>query len=149
MALKFDPRSTQWLGMRLIVLASRYMQPLYAEIERRHALLRDESAVVTCLSITTAVTAQQIVRYTGRPKNSISRAVTALEARGLLSRSAHPDDSRASHLRLTEAGAQLFTDIRADFAAADTRMLGVLSDEEQRQFGHLLSRVSEASVRWT
>src|SRR5260370_17925166 len=98
---RFDPQSTDWIGLRLAVLSNRYVGSLYPEIVRSQELQRDDVAVLICLSITDATTAQDIVRYTGRPKNSISRSVAGLEKRGLLSRTAHPQAGRAPSLAFT------------------------------------------------
>ena len=112
-ALRFDPASLAWIGLRLTVLSSRYMAPINAELERKRGLSRDDVTVTLCLSITNAGSAQEIVRYTGRPKNSVSRAVTSLEARGFLRRSTDAADRRSSRLVLTARGRRLFDDIAA------------------------------------
>lgn len=51
MALKH--RGRDWIGLRLSVISNRYTYPLYAAIERDHGLLRDEAAVIVCLSFET------------------------------------------------------------------------------------------------
>jgi DNA-binding MarR family transcriptional regulator len=145
---EFQPGSPHWSGLRLVGVVNRCMQPLYAELERREGLLSDEAAIIVCLSITTAVTAQQVARYTGRPKNSISRAVAALEGRGLIGRSPHPEDGRAVRLELTQSGVKMFEDIRADYAAADERLLETLGEEERRVFVELVTRIADASIDW-
>src|SRR5216684_5190373 len=119
--LKFDPASPAWIGLRVTVASNRYIYPLYAELERKHKLLRDDVAVISCLSITSATTAQEIVRYTGRPKNSISRAVAKLEAENVLRRKAHLRDGRASTLYLTPRGKKVFARIKDFFAERDQR----------------------------
>jgi DNA-binding MarR family transcriptional regulator len=147
--LKFDPHSSAWIGLRVTVVSNRYIFPLYAELERKHQLLRDDAAVISCLSITSATTAQEIVRYTGRPKNSISRAVTKLEAEGILRRKAHFRDGRASALYLTPRGKRLFAQIKDFFAERDRRLIKVLSEKEKNEFNRLLTKISEASADWT
>jgi DNA-binding MarR family transcriptional regulator len=147
--LKFDPLSSGWIGLRVAVVSNRYLYPLYAELERKHKLLRDDVAVINCLSITSATTAQEIVRYTGRPKNSISRAVTKLEANGILHRKAHLRDGRASTLTLTLRGKKLFSQIEHFFDERDQRLIEVLSEQEKHEFSRLLTRISEASADWT
>jgi DNA-binding MarR family transcriptional regulator len=143
------PDAPSWAGLRLVVIANRCMQPLYSKLERAYGLARDEAAILVCLSITTAATAQQVARYTGRPKNSISRAVVALVERGLLSRSAHPVDGRAACLELTPAGRKAFEDISGDHAAIDERLLDVLEPDERRLFVELLAKVAAASTDWS
>jgi DNA-binding MarR family transcriptional regulator len=147
--LKFDPLSSGWIGLRVAVVSNRYLYPLYAELERKHKLLRDDVAVINCLSITSATTAQEIVRYTGRPKNSISRAVAKLEAEGILRRAAHLRDGRASTLSLTPRGKKLFTQIKHFFDERDQRLIEGLSEKEKKEFSRLLTRISEGSADWT
>jgi DNA-binding MarR family transcriptional regulator len=147
--LRFDPSSSAWIGLRVTVVSNRYVYPLYAELERKHKLLRDDVAVINCLTITSATTAQEIVRYTGRPKNSISRAVAKLEAQGVLLRKAHLRDGRASTLHLTSRGKKLFAQIEHFFAELDQRLIEVLSEKEKKEFNRLLNKISEASADWT
>ena len=147
-SLKFDPESSAWIGLRVTVVSNRYLYPLNAELERKYKVLRDDVAVINCLSITSATTAQEIVRYTGRPKNSISRAVTKLEAERILRRKAHLRDGRASTLSLTPRGKKLFAQIRGYFAKRDQRLIEVLSDKEKNEFNRLLTKISEGSADW-
>jgi DNA-binding MarR family transcriptional regulator len=147
--LKFDPESSAWIGLRVTVVSNRYLYPLNAELERKYNLLRDDVAVISCLSITSATTAQEIVRYTGRAKNSISRAVAKLEAEKILRRKAHLRDGRASALDLTLRGKKLFSEIKHFFAERDRRLIEVLSEKEKREFSRLLTKISEASADWT
>jgi DNA-binding MarR family transcriptional regulator len=147
--LKFDPESPAWIGLRVTVVSNRYIYPLYAGLERKHKLLRDDAAVICCLAITSAATAQEIVRYTGRPKNSISRAVSKLEAEGILRRNSDPQDGRVSTLSLTTRGKRLFDQIKGYFAERDQRLVEVLSEKEKLQFNRLLNKIAESSADWT
>ncbi len=147
-ALRFDPESLAWIGLRLTVLSSRYMGPVTARLERDRGLSRDDVTVTICLSITNATTAQEIVRYTGRPKNSVSRAVAGLEDRGFLRRNADASDRRASTLSLTVRGRRLFERIADCFQERDGLMLRPLSAPEQRTFNRLLNKIATPSANW-
>lgn len=147
-ALRFDPASLVWIGLRLTVLSSRYMAPVTALLERDQGLSRDDVTVTICLSITNATTAQEIVRYTGRPKNSVSRAVAGLEVRGILRRHTDASDRRSSTLSLTAHGRRLFGRIAACFQARDSLMLGPLSPQERRDFNFLLNKIVTPSASW-
>jgi DNA-binding MarR family transcriptional regulator len=138
-----------WAGLRLHVVDLRIMGPLYNKLQTEHGLFRDEAAMIVCLSVTTATTAQQVIEYTGRPRNSVSRAAISLEERGLIRRSTHPVDGRASLLELTELGREMFDHIKADYAAADEKLLTALKPDEQRAFVELLAKVTTASADWT
>ena len=147
-ALRFDRASLAWIGLRLTVVASRYMGPINAELERTLGLSRDDVAVTICLSITNAASAQEIVRYTGRPKNSISRAVTSLEGRSVLRRDSDAHDRRSSRLSLTARGRRLFEQIAACLVERDHLMLQPLSERERRIFNRLLNKISAPSADW-
>lgn len=147
-ALRFDPASLAWIGLRLTVLSSRYMAPITALLERDLGLSRDDVTVAICLSITNATTAQEIVRYTGRPKNSVSRAVAGLEDRGFLRRHTDASDRRSSRLSLTARGRRLFVRIAARFEERDRLMLVPLSRPEQRTFNRLLNKIARPSANW-
>jgi DNA-binding MarR family transcriptional regulator len=147
-ALRFDPKSLAWIGLRLTVLSSRYMGPINAVLEQDQGLSRDDVTVTICLSITNATSAQEIVRYTGRPKNSVSRAVASLEERGLLRRITDANDRRSAKLSLTARGHRLFDRIAACFVQRDGLMLGPLSEQERRDFNRLLNKIATPSADW-
>lgn len=147
-ALRFDPGSLAWIGLRLTVVTSRYMGPVHAFLERAHGLSRDDVTVTICLSITNATSAQDIVRYTGRPKNSVSRAVTSMEARGFLRRHVDANDGRSSELTLTVRGRRLFGRIATCFMERDRLMLEPLSPQERRAFNRLLNKITTPSANW-
>jgi DNA-binding MarR family transcriptional regulator len=147
-ALRFEPDSLLWIGLRLTVLSSRYMAPINALLEQDEGLSRDDVTVTVCLSITNATSAQEIVRYTGRPKNSVSRAVVTLEERGFLRRDADASDRRSSKLSLTPRGRRLFDRIADCFRERDGLMLGPLSPEERRNFNRLLNKIATPSANW-
>jgi DNA-binding MarR family transcriptional regulator len=147
-ALRFDPNSLSWIGLRLTVLSTRYMGPINALLERDESLSRDDVTVTICLSITNATSAQEIVRYTGRPKNSVSRAVASLEERGVLRRCSDATDRRSSRLSLTARGQRLFDRIAACFVERDALMLDSLSERERRDFNRLLNKIATPSANW-
>jgi len=147
-ALRFDPNSLKWIGLRLTVVSSRYMGPINTALEQQPGLSRDDVTVTICLSITNATSAQEIVRYTGRPKNSVSRAVASLEERGFLRRYIDARDRRSSKLSLTARGRRLFDQIAARFVQRDNLLLDPLSVQERRSFNRLLNKVSAPSADW-
>lgn len=147
-ALRFDPTSLAWIGLRLTVLSTRYMGPINALLERSQGLSRDDATVTICLSITNATSAQEIVRYTGRPKNSVSRAVASLEERGFLRRRPDASDRRSAKLSLTVRGKRLFDRIATCFLERDALMLGPLSPQERLDFNRLLNKIAMPSADW-
>jgi|SRR5471032_2855192 len=145
--LKFDPASSVWIGLRLVVISNRYVTSLYSQIDDQLGLQRDDVAVLACLSITDATTAQEIVRYTGRPKNSVSRAVTGLEASGFLSRAIHPHDGRAATLAVTAKGRRAVKLIGSRAAEHDGRMMADLNEHERQELTRLLNIIGDSSLK--
>jgi DNA-binding MarR family transcriptional regulator len=94
------------------------------------------------------VTAQEIVAATGRPKNSISVAVSKLERKRLLARRPSESDSRRMELRVTAAGREVFRKIVPLLAERERRMLQALSEPERRQFNALLMKVAQKVPEW-
>jgi DNA-binding MarR family transcriptional regulator len=144
-----DPSSLEWIGLKLITVGNRYVNAFYAEIEAELSLQRDDIAVIVCLCITNATTAQEIVSFTARPKNSISRAIIGLTTAGILNRSSHPNDGRAACLSLTKKGHRTYQIIRANATEHDAKLIGDLTDAEKREFNRLLNIVSNSSIRRT
>jgi DNA-binding MarR family transcriptional regulator len=149
---KGDPVPTpsmSWTGLRLSAVANRYTYPLYAEIEQTHGLLRDEVVVVVMVGSGRASTAVEVVAYTGRPKNGISRAVRKLEAEGLLRREAHDRDGRLANLHLERRGEQIYGLIVGYFEARDRKMLAELDEGDRRTLKRILNIISDPASDWS
>lgn len=73
-------------------------------------------------------------------RRSATSVVDELEARGLVERSADPDDRRAVGVRLTPAGAALLREVSTRRRDAAGRVLGTLSQEELRAVRDALAR---------
>ena len=76
---------------------------------------------------------------------SISQMVDRLARRGLLEQAVQPTDRRARLLSATPVGAQLRARLRPALLAAQDRVLGVLSPEDQGILLELLARVVEGN----
>ncbi|MBR1252286.1 MarR family transcriptional regulator [Bradyrhizobium sp. AUGA SZCCT0240] len=133
-----------WIGLRISVVSNRYTAPLYADIERRYGLLRDEAAVLIALAKEEGSSAQEIVEHTGRPKNTISRAVRKLETDGQIQRISDQRDGRAYKLRLTASGSTLFEHLKTLCADRDKALVAPLSIAERAEFDRLLTKLFEA-----
>jgi DNA-binding MarR family transcriptional regulator len=80
----------------------------------------------------------------GLDTSTTAGVVDRLETRGLLRRSASPNDRRVKRLSTTDEGATLLTELDSRVTGAQTRMLNPLSDEEKVQFLDMLTRLVEA-----
>lgn len=65
------------------------------------------------------VTQQMIADFAGIDRMMTSKVMQTLERRGLVERSAHPDDARVLQVRLTELGRSMVTQATAEARALD------------------------------
>jgi DNA-binding MarR family transcriptional regulator len=136
-------------GFRLNYLANFFVAPVYAEIARRTGMARSEFVVLFCLHHLGTLTAQDIVSITGRPKNSISQAVTKLMQRGLVEKQADSNDARRAPMQLSVTGSNEYQSLIGLFQERQARMLAVLSKREQEQFEKLLGKLVLRDDNWT
>jgi len=85
---------------------------------------------------------------TGRPKNTISRAVSTLLDKGYLERKTDHDDKRAKSLELTESGLQIISEVLPHIVHRQDLMREVLTEDEQKTFDELLSRIVFSLPEW-
>ena len=138
------PLSGVW---RLSFVANSWTGPAYAALQAETGLGRAEFVVMFCLSQREGLMARDVVRLSGLPKNSISRAVIGLIGRRLVAVVAG-EDRRAKPLRLTAAGAALLDAWVPRFAARQEAMLAPLSPSERERLRALLERVADAMPDW-
>ena len=126
---------------RISFLANFLVLPVYDEIKREHDLSRGEYLLLFCLSSLAELTAQDVADMTGRPRNSISRAVHRMLRDGYLTRSPDPEDGRQALLRITPKGQKLHKKIVPKFAERQGALLDALTGDERRQLDQLLNKL--------
>jgi len=84
---------------------------------------------------------QQLVAAMARDKSQMTRAVKALEAKGLITRKGTPNDARVSLLALTDEGHRTVKVLQRAVADALDPVLAPLEPEEQDQLRALLRRI--------
>lgn len=132
---------------RISFLANSLVLPTYEEIKREHDLSRGEYLLLFCLSNVAELTAQDVADMTGRPRNSISRAVHRMLSDGYLTRSPDPDDGRQALLRITPSGRALHNKIVTKFIDREAELLGVLSPAERVTLDQLLAKLVASAMR--
>jgi DNA-binding MarR family transcriptional regulator len=130
-----------WFAFRFNYIALRYNIPLYGWVEREYGLSRPEYVVVYSLGLRDGVTARDISVSYGFPKNSLSRAINALERKGLIARRANPGDGRSLLISLTQEGRRLFDETLPRFVALQDEMLRVLTPKERKELSVLLAKI--------
>ena len=143
--LEAPPLGPAW---RLNFLANFFTGPLYARLAVDHGLSRPEFVVLYCLSRQPGLVARDVGLLTGLPKNSISRAVTSLLARGLVRHEAAGADRRAKPLAPTVGGAALLAAVLPAIAARQDAMRAALDPDEAATFDALLAKMIAAMPGW-
>ena len=135
-------------GFRLSLWSGFYTTPVFAEIERRHGLLRDENNILFCLRHYGPLTAKSVCDVLGRPKNSISRAAERLLQRNLIRREPVQSDRRHALMTIESEGLALIEESTALFAERERDMLACLSPVERVALDAILRKLMANAGPW-
>lgn len=141
-------RNPCWFAFRLNYLALRYNGPLYDWVRRTYGLSRPEYVALYSLALSEGGLARDIVRTSGFPKNTLSRAIRRIERLGLIEPAPAPAPGRAQPLRLTEAGWRLFRESLPAFERHERRMLAGLTDAERDTLARLMAKIVLDADDW-
>ncbi len=133
----------EFLPYRLAVLAETVSQSLSQLYNARYGIAIPEWRVISILGQYGTTTAKQIGTHSRMHKTMVSRAVAALERKGLVERSANSDDMREAFVTLSARGRAVYGEITpaaADFADA---LVGVLSSEERGHLDTILTKLND------
>ena len=131
----------RFLPYRLNVLASVVSQALAQIYEARFGLTIPGWRVVATLGQYGVRTARDIAAHAVMHKSTVSRAVAALEGRGLVRREPNPDDMREELLVLTRAGRAVYEALAPEALAFEARLLSALAPAEREALLGLLDRL--------
>jgi DNA-binding MarR family transcriptional regulator len=137
--LERAPVRASW---RLNYVANAFVAGLYTRMEAERGITRAEFVVLLCLSAHDGATAQEIADATRRPKNSLSRAVRALEKKGMIARAADPSDNRRQPIRLTAAGRAELRALIPMAEAREAQMLAPLGEQDRQRLVALLGMIA-------
>lgn len=128
-------------AIRVNVLTNRYVTALASVLEKEHGLQWHEWVVLFCIELREGWNATDISNATGRPKNTISRAVHKLVKMGLISRRSHKEDARVQVLAVTPKGKRFYQKMIPRLQVEERGIYGRLNKKEQDQFIKLLNKL--------
>ncbi len=131
---------------RVNFLSNSYTGPQGRRLETEHGLLWHEWVVVFCLGHGGDWNAKDISLATGRPKNTISRAVSKLIAQAYIARSTHPDDARVQELTLTAKGRRLYDTVVPQLQQAEAEIYSGIPEEERTRFFATLDKLVHLAI---
>ncbi|WP_355660528.1 MarR family winged helix-turn-helix transcriptional regulator [Halomonas salifodinae] len=140
---------SQFLPYRLNNLAERISQALARQYEARYGLNVSQWRVLAWLSHRDVLTATRICEATQMDKARVSRAVQALEARDLISRTPCASDQRLHYLRLTAAGQALLAELVPQARAWEAELVATLGAGEYRDLFNAMGKLERQLARMT
>ena len=139
--LRFLTQANLRFGYKVSFVASSIIGPGYDEVQRETGLIRGEYLLLVCLAHEPVLTAQDVARMTGRPRNTISRAVHRMLKEGFIDRAPDQQDKRQAKLTITEKGRKMQSRIEAMLAMHEERVFGVLDPDEKAQLDGILTKL--------
>lgn len=100
---------------------------IYAEELGASGITQRQFAVLSAVEAYEGLTQTDLVKITGIDRSTLADMAARMIAKGLLERQRSPADARANAVRLTQAGRETLDEARPKMAAADARLMRLLS----------------------
>lgn len=130
-------------------LVNSYREPSFRSIEFKLGLTRPEILTLIFLFHRDGITASEICDFSGHLKNNISRAVTALEKKGLIRRESDASDQRRLLLYITSAGQRMHERFMPGLQEREQAMMSVLTAKERADLTRLLRKMCSSTPGWS
>lgn len=132
----------RFLPYRLSVVTNRISGALSRHYAERFGISIPEWRVIANLGRHPGLTANDVVERSAMDKVTVSRAVTALEGKGLLSRERDDSDKRKSRLTLSVKGAGVYAEIAPLALAFERDLLTALTTDEAAQLDRIIDKLN-------
>ena len=139
-----DFNLTRFLPFRLNRLAAEISEELSTLYADRFQIDIPQWRVLATLSLGNGWTAKAIVASTRTHKSTISRAVEALERRGLIEAVQSPADKREYRLRLTGSGRRLFRELEPLVLDYQKGLMDKLGETDARRLEQAITALETA-----
>jgi DNA-binding MarR family transcriptional regulator len=100
---------------------------IYVEELGAGGITQRQFAVLSAVEADEGLTQTDLVRITGIDRSTLADMAARMIAKGLLERERSASDARANAVRLTQAGRETLDEARPKMAAADARLMRLLS----------------------
>lgn len=136
----------RYFPYRLAILAEQVSLAVAEVYAKRFHLSRQEWRVLAVLGANDHVAATDIGRITTLDKMQVSRAMQALEARGIVRRTEAADDRRKRLVELTAAGRALYQEIVPLAVEREAAILATLSRDDVAALDRIMTKIAEGAV---
>lgn len=132
----------KFLPYRLSVITNRISGALSRHYADRFGIGIPEWRVIANLGRTPGLTANEVVERSAMDKVTVSRAVAALEQKGLLAREKDSVDKRKSRLTLSGKGQEVYAEIAPLALGFERDLLTVLSTDEVALLDRIIDKLT-------
>ncbi|MFN3521009.1 MAG: MarR family winged helix-turn-helix transcriptional regulator [Phenylobacterium sp.] len=120
---------------------------VYAEEVGPTGLTQRQYAVLAAVEAREGLTQTDLVRITGIDRSTLADMAQRMIAKGLLVRERSAEDARANAVHLSEQGRLVLAEASPRVAAADARLLRLLSSGKRDGFLSLLRELARADLQ--
>jgi DNA-binding MarR family transcriptional regulator len=125
------------------VLTNRMMRRASQELRSAADVSTTEWAVIAMAGAEPGAPPQRVIEISALDKSVVSRAIKAMEARGLIEVRPHPSHRRKTALYLTKAGKQVHNICLALNIAGDAHMFAAFDEATAQQAIGLFHRLTD------
>ncbi len=118
---------------------------MFLEETQQYGITPVQFAALTAVQRQTGIDQRTLARSIGYDAATIGSVINRLEARGLMSRNAHPSDRRVRLLALTPEGEKLLLQVQPGMRNAQLRMLEPLPAAQRKEFMAMLKTLVKAN----
>lgn len=118
---------------------------IFLQETEKHGVTPVQYAALHKVGIVPGIDQRTLARSIGLDTSTLAGVVDRLEARGLMQRSASPEDRRVRLLSLTQDGQDLLGAIEPDMLKAQDRILAPLPKAERSEFMRMLRALVTAN----
>lgn len=118
---------------------------IYAEESAQSGITQRQYAVLEVVSQRQGLTQTELVQATGIDRSTLADLVSRMTTKGLLEREKSALDARAKAVRISEAGLAALEATRPCVAAADKRLLAMLSKGRRQTFLETLAQLAQVA----
>ncbi|HEY5106333.1 MAG TPA: MarR family winged helix-turn-helix transcriptional regulator [Caulobacteraceae bacterium] len=129
----------------LLHRALRLALDFHAEAAGEGAVTQRQLTVLAAAGAASGLTQNDLVRATGIDRSTLAELVARMLKRGLLERRRSATDARANTVSLSAAGRSALAAGAGPSAAADARLLGLLSPKKRETFLKTLNALATAA----
>jgi DNA-binding MarR family transcriptional regulator len=134
-----------FLPYQLSITSNAVSELIARDYRNRFGLKIPEWRLMAVLGQGVPLTQRELVTLTQMDKVTVNRAAKTLVERALIERSAHQDDGRSHHLRLSSTGESLYDTIIPAAKAIEKRLIAALDPGEESTLSTLLEKMRHAA----